>query len=221
MNLLHLDASARSRSISRELGQAFVSAWRRRLPRSRYVHRDLAAEPVPHITEAWTEICDNLMRDEITALDRLHEGVRSDAQRQAWAVIEPLLTELINADLIMITTPMYNYGIPSALKAWIDQVTFPRMDLGHRRYVVLAARGGSYAPGAPNAGVEHQLTFLSDFIAGHYRLPAPRTLAVDLANTRVDPLLRARRDDHELSLRLALHAIDELVDAVAVEPSAA
>ena len=85
------------------------------------------------------------MPDGITALDRLHEGVRTDAQRQAWAVIEPLLTELITADLILITTPMYNYGIPSALKAWIDQVTFPRMDLGQRRFVVLAARGGSYA----------------------------------------------------------------------------
>ncbi|WP_152361477.1 FMN-dependent NADH-azoreductase [Microlunatus speluncae] len=221
MNLLHLDASARPRSISRELGRAFVTAWRHRLPDSGYVHRDLAAEPVPPITAAWTEICDNLMRDEITALDRLTEGARTDDQRAAWSVIEPLLTELITADVVLITTPMYNYGAPAALKAWIDQVTFPRMDLAPRRFVVLAARGGSYAPGAPNAGVEHLLTYLTDFVTGHFRLPAPRTLAVDLANARVDPLLESRRQEYQASLRQARHGIDALVADLLTERRAA
>jgi FMN-dependent NADH-azoreductase len=128
---------------------------------------------------------------------------------------------LITADVVVITTPMYNYGVPAALKAWIDQVTFPRMDLAPRRFVVLAARGGSYAPEAPTAGLEHLLTYLADFITGHYRVPAPRTLAVDLANVRVDPLLAARRDDHEASLRRALAGIDGLVAELITERSAA
>src|SRR5690606_5918038 len=216
-----LDASARTASLSRELGRAFVASWRRHAPEAGYVRRDLAAEPVPPITEAWTEICDTLMREEIIALDRLHEGARTDAQRQAWAVVEPLLTELITADVVLITTPMYNYGVPAALKAWIDQVTFPRMDLGHRRFVVLAARGGSYAPGAPHAGVEHLVTYLTDFVTEHYGVPAPRTLAVDLANARVDPLLRDRRGEHDDSWRAALAGIDTLAAEVAAERRAA
>ena len=68
MKLLHLDASARTYSYSRLVSAELVTAMRELDPTLAYRHRDLAAEPVPHITQAWTEICDNLMRDGITAL---------------------------------------------------------------------------------------------------------------------------------------------------------
>lgn len=204
MKLLHIDASARSRSFSRHVSAELVSALRELEPDLDYRHRDLAKQPVPHITEAWTQICDNLMADGITALDRLHEGVRTPAQREAWAVLEPLLREVVDAEVVLLATPMYNYSIPSALKAWLDQITFPRMSLGDRRFVVVASRGGSYAPGTPNATVEHQTRYLADFLPGHFAVAAPVVITVDLANAVVDPLLAARRDAHRASLEQAL-----------------
>ncbi len=153
--LLHLDASARTRSFSRQLSARFAGAWRAAHPDGRYTYRDLAAEPVPHITEAWTEICDAVLGAGITDPGRYREAVTTPAQREAWAVVEPLLAELVAADTVVIGTPMYNFSVPAALKAWLDQVTFPRMSLRGRRFVVAGARGGTNHPGTPRAPLDH------------------------------------------------------------------
>src|SRR5256885_15645245 len=123
--LLHIDASPRRRSFSRELSAAFVEAWRDHNPETTIVYRDLAAQPVPSIGEAWTELCDEVMRRGITEPSRLSEAVTTPDQRAAWAVVEPLLAELVAADVVVIGTPMHNYSIAATLKAWLDQVTFP------------------------------------------------------------------------------------------------
>ena len=209
-SLLHLDASARPEALSRRVGAALVDALRARDPGVDYTYRDLAADPVPHVTQAWTEICENLMRDQITDLSLLHLGARTASQKQAWRTVEPLLRELIDADLIVITTPMYNYSVPSSLKAWIDQVTFPRMNLAERRFAVVAARGGSYADGSPKAPYEHQVRYLTDVIVGHFGVAEPEVIVVELANARVDPLLAHRLDDHVASLEAALVAARRL-----------
>ncbi len=203
MKLLHLDASARTGSLSRRIAAEVVATLRGVDQSLEYRYRDLAAQPVPHISEAWTEICDNLMGAGITELDRLHEGARTPAQRAAWSIVAPLLAELVAAQVVLVATPMYNYSVPSALKAWIDQVTFPRMDLGQRRFVIVAARGGAYGPGTPKEGVEHQTRYLSDFVQGHFSVAEPELVAVDLANARVDPLLAHHRSEHEASVRAA------------------
>lgn len=205
MHLLHLDSSARRESLSRSLGRAFATAFGEQ-PGNATTYRDLAADPVPHITEGWTEICDNLLRDQVFAVDELHRGVRSAKQAAAWAVVEPLLAELLAADVVLITAPMYNFGVPSALKAWIDQVTFPRMDLGERRFVIIGAQGGSYQPGRPRAPMEHHLRYLTDFIVGHYAVAPPVTVVAELGNARVDPGLAELRAAHEASLAAAYDA---------------
>lgn len=206
--LLHIDASPRRRSLSRAVADEFVAEWSDR--GGRVVRRRLAEQPVPHITEAWTEICDNLMADQITEIDRLREGARTPAQRQAWDVLAPLLDEVIAADVILISTPMHNYSVPSNLKAWLDQITFPRMNLQPRRLVVVAARGGAYGPGTPKERVEHQVTYLSDFFEGHFGVERPAVITVELTNSIVDPLLAGRRADHERSLHDARARAREL-----------
>jgi FMN-dependent NADH-azoreductase len=150
-HLLHLDASARPASFSRSLGARFAERWRRHNPAGDYRYRDLALDPVPLISPAWTEICDELLRRGIIEPAHYAEVVDTPARRAAWAVCAPLLAELLAADLVLIATPMYNFGVPAALKAWIDQVTFPKMTLPGTRFVVLSARGGSYRPGTPRA----------------------------------------------------------------------
>lgn len=206
--LLHIDASARRHSFSRELGDAVAGAWRTAHPGGTYMHRDLALTPVPQITEAWTELCDYVLEHGITDTDRYREAVRTPEQAAAWAVVEPLLAELVAADTVLIATPMYNFSVPASLKAWIDQVTFPRMSLAGRRFVVAYARGGAYGPGTPRHPYDHQERYLRDFFAGHFAIPdeAMDFLGTELVNARVDPALAARRAAHDASREAALAA---------------
>lgn len=208
--LLHLDASARTSSISRELSAAFADAWRAENPDGGYHYRDLAADPIPFIDEAWTELCDAVLAQQATDLHRLSELVRTPKQAVAWAVAETLLTELLAADVVLIGTPMYNYSIPASLKAWLDQVTFPRMSLGHRRFVVTTARGGAYSPGTPKAAFDYQERFLRDFFAGHFAVQDTVFINAELANARQDPALAHLRGKHDESYALALDAARDL-----------
>ncbi|MDP9869966.1 MULTISPECIES: FMN-dependent NADH-azoreductase [Streptosporangium] len=209
-HLLHLDASARRASFSRELSEAFAGAWRAANPGGGYSYRDLAADPVPHIGQAWTEICDNVMAYGITDIGRYREAVRTPAQEEAWAIIEPLLAELVAADVVLIGTPMYNYSLPSALKAWIDQVTFPRMKLTGRRFVVTGARGGAYGPGTPKEPFDHEERYLRDFFLGHFGVEDVTFVHAELTNSLVDPLLAGARGEHEESLAAARKLAVEL-----------
>ncbi|MGY1580953.1 FMN-dependent NADH-azoreductase [Streptomyces sp. MN13] len=210
--LLHLDASARRRSFSRELGDAVAAAWRSSRPDGRYVHRDLALAPVPQIAEAWTELCDYVLEHRITDIARYREAVRTPAQAEAWAVVEPLLDELVAADAVLIATPMYNFSVPASLKAWIDQVTFPKMSLAGRRFVVAYARGGAYGPGTPRHPHDHQERYLRDFLTGHFAVPdeAMTFLGTELVNSRTDPALAARRGAHDASHAAALAAARDI-----------
>jgi FMN-dependent NADH-azoreductase len=202
--LLHLDASARRRSISREVSAAFAHSWRAQHPDGDYVYRDLARDPIPFIDEAWTELCDAVLAEGSTDLDRIAGLARTPAQASAWNIVAPLLAELRAADVVLIGTPMYNYSIPAALKAWLDQVTFPRMSLAPRRFVIATARGGSYSDGAPKAAFDYQQRYLRDFVAGHFAVTDTAFINAELVNSRHDPALAHLREDHERSYALAL-----------------
>ncbi|WP_435591268.1 FMN-dependent NADH-azoreductase [Nocardia sp. bgisy118] len=202
--LLHLDASARRRSISRELSAEFAAAWRAEHPDGECRYRDLAARPVPFIGEAWTELCDAVLARGGFDPAELDALVTTPAQAAALEVLRPLLDEVLAADVILIGTPMYNYSIPAALKAWLDQLTFPRMSLGHRRFVVVSARGGSYSPGAPKAAFDYQERYLRDFFAGHFAVTDTVFVHAELANSRQDPALADRRAEHDGSYAKAL-----------------
>ncbi|MBF6397156.1 NAD(P)H-dependent oxidoreductase [Nocardia cyriacigeorgica] len=208
--LLHLDASARTHSISRTLSAAFAEEWRAGNPDGDYRYRDLARDPVPFIDQGWTELCDLVLANGSTELERIGDLAHTQAQRAAWALTWPLLAELLAADVVLIGTPMYNYSVPAALKAWIDQVAFPRMSLGHRRFVVTAARGGAYSPGSPKADYDHQERYLRNFLAGHFGVRDAVFVNAELANSRLDPGLAHLRAEHELSLDLALKSVREL-----------
>ncbi|MEQ8398276.1 NAD(P)H-dependent oxidoreductase [Thalassobaculum sp.] len=154
--ILHLDASPRTdRSISRRLSRRFVDKWLTHRPADRVIRRDLAIDPPSHVTQAWIAAC-------FTPEDR-----RDAAMRRVLSWSDAAIDELEAADLIVLATPMYNYGMPSALKAWFDQVirigrTFS-FDLGRgdwplepmmsgKRLLVLSSRGEfGFEPGGPRA----------------------------------------------------------------------
>ncbi len=197
-HLLHIDSSARRDGHSRRLSRAYATAWRAAHPGARYSYRDLAADPVPFIDEAWTQLCDFSLATGITDPDGLAQAVSAPAQKAAWAVVEPLLTELLSADVLLLGVPMYNFSVPASLKAWIDQVTFPRARL-RARVVVTAARGGTYAPGTPREPVDHQERYLRDFFRGHFAVEDVQFITVELVNSLVDPRLAEHRPAYEQS----------------------
>lgn len=214
-HLLHLDSSARPTSFSRQVSARIAAAWRAQDLTGDYTYRDLAADPVPFIGEGWTLICDRILERGITDLGRYAEVVDSDETRSAWSVVEPLLAELVAADVVLIGAPMYNFSVPAALKAWIDQVTFPKMSLAGRSFVVAVSRGGSYLPGAPRAPYDYQERYLRDFFAGHYAVEDVTFVRTELTNARVDPALAGRREAQRESHERALDQVDDVVAALA------
>ena len=109
--LLHIDASARTtRSLSRGLSQGFIDIWKQRRPGDVVIYRDVGLNPPPATTEAW-----------IAAVFTV-PAERTPQQRDTIALSDELIDELERADIIVLGTPMYNYGMPTALKGWVDQV---------------------------------------------------------------------------------------------------
>ncbi|GAA2122365.1 FMN-dependent NADH-azoreductase [Glycomyces algeriensis] len=212
--LLHLDASARRSSFSREVGDTVAAAWRKANPESAYVHRDLTLDPPPPIGEAWTELCDYVLEHQITDPGRYAEAVRTPEQAKAWALVKPLLDELVAADAVLIAAPMYNFSVPAVLKAWIDQVTFPRMSLAGTKFVVAYARGGAYGPGKPREPFDHHERYLRDFFAGHFAVEDAVFVGSEMVNALIDPALAGRRDEHEESRAAALAAAARIGSAL-------
>jgi FMN-dependent NADH-azoreductase len=145
---------------SSRLASRFVEAWRQANPAGRVVVRDLAREPLPHLDAA--------RFGAFTA--RPHE--RTGEQRAIVAHSDALIDELRQADLVALGLPMYNFGMPSTLKAYFDHiaragVTFRYTDkgpvglLGGRRAIVFAARGGRYAGTARDSQAGQVRDFLS------------------------------------------------------------
>ena len=147
MKLLHLDASPLGQhSVSRALTAAVVAQITRETPNTSVTYRDLATHALPH----WTPVV--------------------DAQSEAAKLGETVLDEFLAADVIVIGAPMYNFSIPSQLKAWIDRIavagkTFRYSESGvqglatGKRVVVVSSRGGVYSSG-PMTAMDFQENYL-------------------------------------------------------------
>jgi len=129
-------------------------------PGDRVIHRDLAAEPVPHLTA------------ERFAAFLTAAADRTESQRAVAAYSELLIDELRSADVVVLGLPMYNFGVPSSLKAYFDHIarsglTFrytaqgPQGLLTGKKAYVMAARGGLYR-GTP---LDTETTYVRDFLA--------------------------------------------------------
>ena len=134
MKLLHLDSSILGQhSASRELGAAIVARWQRDVRGIEVTYRDLAANPLPHLSG----------------------GSLAQANADEAATAAAVMDEFLSADVIVVGAPMYNFGIPSQLKAWIDRVavagkTFrytadgPQGLAGGKQVIVAATYGGKH-----------------------------------------------------------------------------
>ena len=147
---MHLDASARSESISRELGQAFVAHWKNAQADGTVTYRDLVRDPVPPVDEARVGLSTLSGQNGVRDLAAMDEVVAATPELAgAWAATRPLIEQFIAADTLLLGAPMYNFSVPAALKTWIDRVTLPWLPVAGKSVVVLSARGGAYGPGSP------------------------------------------------------------------------
>jgi len=141
MTILHIDSSiSGDASVSRQVSQAIAAALSASDPSATVIRRDLAADPLPHLT-----------------LDAFADRT--------------VLDEFLAAAAIVIGAPMYNFTLPTQLKAWLDRVlvageTFrygangPEGLAGGKRVIVALARGGFYGADAPARALEHLETYL-------------------------------------------------------------
>lgn len=158
--LLHVSVSPRgTRSRSNQVGQAFTNAWKASHRDGQVVTRDLAVEPPSFVTSAWFE-----------GAFTPAEG-HSPAARTAMAESDFNIDQILAADEIVITTPMFNLGVPAVLKAWIDHIvrvnrTFTMGSDGYqglvpdRRVTVIVASGGDFRPGSPAFAFNHLESYL-------------------------------------------------------------
>lgn len=159
--LLHIDSAAATEgSASRDVSAAFVKAWQEQHPDGTVVYRDLAANALPHLDA-----------HAISAGFSDPSG-HSPEERAAYALRDELATELESADAVLLGSPMYNFSIPSTLKAWLDQVILVGRTGGADSTVagkpvtIVASRGGSYAPGTPRESFEFVQNYLEKVFTG-------------------------------------------------------
>lgn len=115
MKLLHIDSSIlAAHSVSRQLTRDIVAQWRTSHPGTAVDYLDLAVQAPSHLS------ADSLGFRAAPGAQPL-----TDVQKQENAVSEALVTQLLAADVVVIGAPLYNFSIPSQLKAWIDRIAQP------------------------------------------------------------------------------------------------
>ena len=156
-HLLHIDSSVQGdRSVSRRLTALAAEHWRATHPGGTVTYRDLAVNPIPHL-------------DAETGTARLVPAeARTPAQETSFALSVALVDEIKNADAVLLGVPLYNFGPPSTVKAWVDHIVAPGLSIdaetggGLRRHRLdrVASRGGGYGPGTPREGWDHAEAWL-------------------------------------------------------------
>jgi len=156
MTLFRVDSSIRTEgSVSREVADTLEAAWAQHHPDAQVVRRDLGLAPLP--SDTWPAA--------VTG-SRTPADARTPEQEKAVALATTLADELADAQAILITAPLYNFGVPAHLKSWMDVViTDPRFGPGAkpldgRPVTLLVVRGGGYGPGTPRAGWDHSTGYL-------------------------------------------------------------
>lgn len=154
MKLLHIDSSALgANSVSRTLTEAIVGRFRTQVGAIEVIRRDLDLDPLPHLTA------------------RVLSGEDTEGGERGTQVLD----EFLAADVVVIGVPMYNFSVPSTLKAWIDRIavagkTFrygangPEGLAGGKRVILAIAQGGVHQSGGASDFQESYLRFLFGFI---------------------------------------------------------
>src|ERR1700737_431725 len=158
MKLLHIDSSVLGpHSVSRQLSAAIVDRLRQTTPGLEVAYRDLTSTPLAHLSGPHLSAAQGAVPEPALSLDL--------------AAGQAVMEEFLAADIVVLGAPMYNFTIPSQLKAWIDRILVAGKTFrygaqgaeglaGNKRVIVAISRGGFYGAGTPMAALEHLETYL-------------------------------------------------------------
>ena len=199
MKLLHIDSSVLGpHSVSRKLSAAIVNRLRQTTPALGVVYRDLTAAPLSHLSGSHLAAA---------------QGAAPSAEvQQDLAAGQAVLEEFLAADIVVLGAPMYNFTIPSQLKAWIDRILVAGKTFkygaqgaeglaGNKRVIVAISRGGFYGAGTPTAALEHLESYLRG-VFGFIGIANPEFISAD--GVQVGP------EHREKALAGALDAVTRL-----------
>jgi FMN-dependent NADH-azoreductase len=158
MKLLHIDSSLeQDDSITRSLSAEMVTTLKAQHPDLEVTRLDLAVSPISHLSKPY--------------LNAAHGQPTTAETAGDFAEGQTALHNFVAADIVVVGAPMYNFTIPSTLKAWIDRIAVPGMTFkydenglsglcGNKRVFVASARGGIFSEGSATAFLDHQETYL-------------------------------------------------------------
>ena len=205
-HLLHIDSSIRGdRSVSRKLTARAARNWLAAHPGGTVTYRDLGSDPVPHLDTAGG------LAQTVPAQHHTAE------QAASWALTQELVNEIKQADTILLGMPLYNYGVPSSVKAWVDHIIALGLSidpqthaglLGGRELLVIATRGGGYGAGTPREGWDHAEPWLPHAVAATGL--QPRFITTELTLAEVNPAMAPLKPLAAESLAAAERTIDDL-----------
>lgn len=213
--LLHIDSSILGgNSVSRQLTAQIVASWRAAHPATEVSYLDLAVDTPSHLSAESLGF-------------RVAPGAAelSDVQKRENAVSEALVSQFLAADVVVIGAPLYNFSIPTQLKAWIDRVaqvgrTFKYTDkgpvglAGGKTVIVASTRGGMYSTSDAGNAMEHQESYLKTvlgfmgvtdvrFVRAEGLAMGEAAKAAALASAQADTLAHTRSAANQPEVALA------------------
>lgn len=187
-------------SVSRQITAEFINAWKGSHVGGNVIVKDLAANPVPHLDA------------EAIFAGYTPEDSRSTGMVAKHAYRHELIKEITGVDEIIISTPMWNWSIPSVLKAYIDQIIIPgTLDgsgadgLKGKKVTIVVAQGGSYAEGAPRHGWDYEIGYLK-LVATALGATDVEVILAELTLAGQVPGMEALVPQKEASITAALEA---------------
>lgn len=191
MSLLRVNASIRKDgSVSREIADLVERSWREDNPGATIVRRELGLDPIP--SDAWAQA---VVGSHVTP----HQ--RDDAQRRAVALASTVADEVIDADVVILAVPLYNFGVSQHVKTWIDLLfTDPRLataaapeHLGGKPVELVIVRGGGYGEGTPREGWDHSTGWIRRILEDVWKVDL-RIVETELTLVGVNPALDEFKD---------------------------
>jgi FMN-dependent NADH-azoreductase len=177
MKLLHIDSSVLGpHSVSRQVSAAIVDRLYKATPVVEIVYRDLTTTPLAHLSGSHLAASQGAVPEAV-------------ALQQDLAAGQAVLEEFLAADIVVIGAPMYNFTIPSQLKAWIDRILVAGKTFkygaqgveglaGNKRVIIAISRGGFYGAGTPSAVGEHLETYLR-YVFGFIGIANPEIIVAE------------------------------------------
>lgn len=189
-------------STSRAVSNEYIQSWKIANPSGKIIEKDLVKDPIPHLDA-------EAIFANYTPADK-----QSPTMSQKYSYRMSLINELLGADEILISTPLWNWSVPSVLKSYIDQIVVTgvldnsKPGLAGKKVTFVVAQGGSYKEGTPKAGWDFATGYL-ELVAKALGATDIQTILAEFTLAGVSPGMDSFKEAKTKSLEAAMNAARE------------